>query len=172
MNQSRYLQSILQKYGVFDCKTRSTPCEMSSSASPSVSDSSLSDNPCVYREIVGSLIYAMTCTQPDLSWVVSKLSQHLANPVDTDWVMLKHVLRYLKGTMDYKLCYTKSRNRLDLIGYSDSDWASSVDRRSTIGYYFALNNNGPPISWKTRKQQMVALSSCEAEYMALAASTQ
>ena len=74
--------------------------------------------------------------------------------------------------MDYKLCYTKSGNSLDLIGYSDSDWASSVDRRRTTGYYFALNNNGPPVSWKTRKQQTVALSSCEAEYMALAASTQ
>ena len=103
---------------------------------------------------------------------MTKLSQHLANPVDTDWAMLKYVLKYLKGTLDYKLCYTKSANSLDLTGYSDSDWASSVDGCSTTGYYFALNNNGPPVSWKTRKQQTVALSSCEAEYMALAVSTQ
>ena len=68
MGRSRYLQNILQKYVMFDCKPRSTPCELSSSAPPSVSDSSLSDNPCVYREIVGSLIYAKTCTRPDLSW--------------------------------------------------------------------------------------------------------
>ena len=172
MDQSRYLQNISQKYRIFDCKPRSTACEMSSSASPSVSDSSLSDNPRVYREIVGSLIYAMTCTRPDHSWVVSKLSQHLANPMDTDWIMLKHVLRYLKGILDYKLSYTKSGNSLDLTGYSNSDWASYVDRRSTTGYYFALNSNGPPVSWKTRKQETVALSSCETEYMALAASTQ
>ena len=169
MDQSHYLQNILQKYGMSDCKPRSTPCELSST-SPSVSECSLSDNPRVYREVVGSLIYAMTCTRPDLSWVVSKLSQHLANPADTDWIMLKQVLRYLKGTLHYKLSYVKSENGLGLIGYSDSDWASSADRRSTTGYYFTLNCNGPPISWKTRKQQTVALSSCEAEYMALAAS--
>ena len=84
MNQSRYLQSILQKYGMFDCKPRSTPCEVSTSASHSVSDSSLSDNPRVYREIVGSLIYTMTCTRPDLSWVVSK--HHSTLPIL--WILI------------------------------------------------------------------------------------
>ena len=169
MDQSQYLESILVKYGMTDSKPqRSTPCERIPSVPP---ESNVIDNPRKYREIVGSLIYAMTCTLPDLSWVVSKLSQHLAEP-EVDWVILKHALRYIKGTLDYKLCFTKTVNDLMLIGFSDSDWASSPDRRSTSGYYFSLNENGAPISWKTRKQQTVALSSCEAEYMALAMSTQ
>ena len=172
MDQAEYLSSILQKYGMSECKPRGTPCELGSSNSSSIT-APLSDNPRVYRELVGSLLYATTCTRPDLSWVVSKLSQHLSKPEPTDWVMLKHVLKYVKGTVDHKLCYLKSPNGLDIYGYSDSDWASSTeDRRSTTGYYFALNASGPPISWKSRKQPTVALSSCEAEYMALSAATQ
>ena len=115
----------------------------------------------------------MTCTRLDICWVVTKLSQHLDNPVDADWIMIKHVLRYLKGTLDYRLYYTKSEGDLSLVGYSDSDWGGSLeDRRSTTGYVFMLKPDGPPISWKCKKQPTVALSSCEAEYMALAASIQ
>ena len=171
MDQSQYLMSILQKYGMSECKPRSTPSEPRASTT-STDAAPLSENPRVYRELVGSLLYATTCTRPDLSWVVSKLSQHLANPDLSDWVMLKHVLKYVKGTVNYKLCFTKSSDGLHIHGYSDSDWASSSDRRSTTGYYFALNSSGPPVSWKSRKQPTVALSSCEAEYMALSASTQ
>ena len=130
-------------------------------------------SPRKYREIIGSLIYAMACTRPDLCWIVTKLSQHLDNPTEADWVMVKHVLRYLKGTLDLKLHYKKSSSGLCLSGWSDSDWGSSVeDRRSTTGYLFYLNSEGPPISWNWKKQATVALSSCEAEYMALAASVQ
>ena len=87
--------------------------------------------------------------------------------------MVKHVLQYLKGSIDNGLLYQRSTNGLSIVGYSDSDWASCVEsRRSTTGYYFALNGNGPPVSWKSRKQQTVALSSCEAEYMALSESVQ
>ena len=136
-DQTQYLLSILQKYGMSDCKPRATPCELKPTNS-SQNAVPLSDNPRVYREIVGSLLYVMTCTRPDLSWAVSKLSQHLADPDHSDWVMLKHVLKYVKGTATYKLCYTKSDNGLHIFGFSDSDWASSSDRRSTTGYYFAL----------------------------------
>ena len=86
---------------------------------------------------------------------------------------MNHVLRYLKGTINNKLCYSKSADGLFLNGYSDSDWASSItDRRSTSGFYFSLNPHGPPVSWKSKKQQTVAISSCEAEYMALAGAVQ
>ena len=83
---------------------------------------------------------------------------------------MKHVLRHLKGTLHYELCYRKCDDGLTLVGYSDADWASSADdRQSTSGYCFILNKAGPLISWKSRKQPMVVLSSCEAEYIALSA---
>ena len=87
-------------------------------------------------------------------------------------MMVKHVLRYIKGTQQLKLVYKKSENGLKLEGFSDSDWASSTDRRSTTGYVFFLNSAGGAISWKSRKQPTIALSTCAAEYMALAATTQ
>ena len=172
MEQSVYLQNVLEKFEMQNCKPRGTPCEMNPSAS-NPSQAYEHQSPRKYREIIGSLIYAMACTRPDLCWIVTKLSQHLDNPTEADWVMVKHVLRYLKGTLDLKLHYKKSSSGLCLSGWSDSDWGSSVeDRRSTTGYLFYLNPEGPPISWNSKKQATVALSSCEAEYMALAASVQ
>ena len=170
VDQSKYLSKILVKFGMEQSKPRSTPCEMKPSA---FSDTEPEDPKMKYREVIGSLIYAMICTRPDLSWVVTKLSQHLEKPTNADWVMVKHVLRYIKGTLNKKLTYRKSSEGLKLMGFSDSDWAgSTTDRRSTTGYYFSLNSNSPPVSWKSKKQSTVALSSCEAEYMALSACAQ
>ena len=172
MSQSHYLRTILERFGMDQCKPRSTPCELKLSAYTDEIDDDCPEDERTYREIVGSLVYAMTCTRPDLSWVVTKLSQHLSRPCKADWIMLKHVLRYIKGSIDFKLQYSKSLNGLRLFGYSDADWGSSEDRRSTSGYYFSLNENGPAVSWKSKKQPTVALSSCEAEYMALTLCTQ
>ena len=170
MTQKRHVEKILAKFGMSECKPRSTPCEqkLNFDSEGEVIDST------GYREIVGSLIYIMTCTRPDLSWVVSKLSQYLAEPKQQHWATAKHILRYLKGTMDQELHYQKcEESLLQLEGYSDADWAADKDdRRSTSGYCFSLTENGPVISWKSRKQPTVALSTCEAEYMALAATTQ
>ena len=124
-----------------------------------------------YREIVGSLIYAMTCTRPDLAFVVTRLSQSLEKPSEADWITVKHVMKYLKGSINQKLMYNKADN-IEISGFSDSDWASSHDRRSTTGYCFIMNSRSAVVSWKSKKQQTVALSSCEAEYMAITAATQ
>lgn len=169
MTQTRHIERMLEKFGMSECKPRTTPCEqkLDFDSEGEVIDST------GYREIVGSLIYIMTCTRPDLGWVVSKLSQYLAAPKQEHWVTAKHLLRYLKGTKDQELHYQKSEKSLQLEGYSDADWASDKnDRKSTTGYCFSLTENGPVISWKSRKQPTVALSTCEAEYMALAATTQ
>lgn len=169
MTQKRHIEKVLTKLGMSDCKPRFTPGEQKLSFD---SEGEIID-PTGYREMVGSLIYIMTCTRPDLSWIVSKLSQHLAEPKQQHWSAAKHLLRYLKGTRDQELHYHKSEKGLKLEGYSDADWASDKDdRRSTTGYCFSLTENGPVISWKSRKQSTVALSTCEAEYMALAAATQ
>lgn len=83
------------------------------------------------------------------------------------------MLRYLKGTADLELSFKRSDVDLKLVAYSDADWAADLnDRHSITGYCFSLSKNGPVISWKSKKQQTVALSSCEAEYMALSAAAQ
>ena len=167
MSQKRYLSKVLERFHMSNCKPRNTPSEQKLE----FSDDSKCDAK-LYRESVGYLIYAMTCTRPDLCWVVTKLSQNLSNPQKSHWTAVKHVLRYLKGTLEYELCYRKCKDNLTLKGYSNADWADSSDRRSTSGYCFSLNNIGPPISWKSKKQSTVALSSCEAEYIALALAVQ
>ena len=169
MNQKRYIMKILKRFDMSDCKARSTPCEYKQK----FDNEGQSIDQKRYREVVGSLIYVMTCTRPDLSFIVSKLSQHLSDPKEQHMVTAKHVLRYLKGTVEQELCYKRSDSKLKLVAYCDADWAADQnDRRSTTGYCFSLCKTGPVISWKSKKQSTVALSTCEAEYMALAAATQ
>jgi hypothetical protein len=96
----------------------------------------------------------------------------MSKPLKAHLVMAKRVLRFLKGTMDYGLSFVRSDSALELIGYSDSDWGSSVDRHSISGYCFKLCESGTIISWRSQKQKVIALSTCEAEYIALASATQ
>ena len=169
MSQKSYLEKVLQKFNMSDCKAKRTPSE----AKLNFSANSPSFDARKYREAIGSLIYAMTATRPDISWIVSKLAQYAQNPTEDHWTAVKHVLRYLKGTLDYSLSFTKSEDGLDLMGYCDADWAGSTeDRKSTSGYCFFLNKNSACISWKCRKQSTVALSSCEAEYVAISTALQ
>lgn len=169
--QTKYILKVLDRFNMSDCKPRSTPYEMSVSKISDRPEGESVDSS-YYRAIVGSLIYAMTSTRPDLCYIVTKLSQHLSNPVTEHLTMAKHVLRYLKSTKDVGLVFTKSDGPLVLTGFSDADWGAASDRRSITGYAFRLSESGPLITWKSKKQQTVALSTCEAEYMALAAATQ
>lgn len=170
MNQTQYVERILSKFKMSDCKPKAVPCELGANKACE-SNGSEFENASLYREIVGSLIYLMTCTRPDLCYVVTYLSQHLSKPLKTHYGMAKQVLRYLKGTPCRPLRFIKG-SQPKLMGYSDSDWAMSSDRRSISGYAFKLCNESSLISWKTRKQSIVALSTCEAEYVALATATQ
>ena len=149
MNQKRYIKKVLSKFGMTDCKPRCTPSEQKL---VSVTDDVPVDSR-KYREAVRSLIYIMVCTRPDICWIITKLSQHVSNPLQSHWLAVKQVLRYLNGSIDKELVYTKSGDGLMLVSYSDADWASSVvdDRRSTSGYCFSLTKSGPLISWKSRK---------------------
>ncbi|KAG8492704.1 hypothetical protein CXB51_010346 [Gossypium anomalum] len=118
----------------------------------------------LYRSTIDMLQY-LCITRPDLSYCVNKLSQYMNAPSDSYWQAVKRVLRYLIGTIDHGLWF--SQGPLQLVSYSDADWASSVDdRRSTTGYVIFLGLN--PITWYSKKQAVVSRSSSEAEYRSLA----
>ena len=172
MSQSQYIGKVLSKFEMSDCMPKSTPCAVGVEKECDYNTREL-DDPRLYRAIVGSLIYVMTCTRPDLCYIVTKLSQNMAKPTEADLNRAKYALRYLKGTREQCLKFEKSESPLRLTGFCDSDWGASVkDRRSITGYNFQLSQDGPLISWKSRKQQTVALSTCEAEYISLACAVQ
>ncbi|XP_050233303.1 secreted RxLR effector protein 161-like [Mercurialis annua] len=117
-----------------------------------------------YASVVGSLMYAQTCTRPDISFAVGILGRYQSNPGLDHWKAAKKILRYLQETKDHMLTYRKSKH-LDVIGYCDSDFAGCVDtRKSTFGYLFLLAEGA--ISWKSAKQSVIAASTMEAEYVA------
>ena len=117
-----------------------------------------------YQMIVSSLMYAAVTTCPDISFAVQQLSQFSSNPGWQHWKAAKWVLQYLKGTWHHCLVLGGGKTT-KLTRYTDADWANDPDRRRSIsGYLFSLD--GGVISWNSRKQQTIAASSCEAEYMA------
>ena len=171
MSQRKFLERVLVKFKMENCVPKATPCD--SNANKIRTDDSLElADPKLYREMIGSLIYVMTGTRPDLCYAISLLSQFMSRPKKVHLGLAKHVLRYIKGTLDYSLKFRKSDEMLNLIGFCDSDWGNSEDRHSVSGYVFKMCNDGSPISWRSQKQRTVALSTCEAEYIALASATQ
>ncbi|XP_055603735.1 uncharacterized protein LOC129751963 [Uranotaenia lowii] len=123
-----------------------------------------------FKEAVGCLSFTAQVTRPDISYAVNAVSQFCSNPGRQHWEAVKKIIRYLKGTTTNKLEYSK-RGSSELVGFSDADWGGDPDnRRSTTGYVFTMQ--GGAISWNVKKQPTVALSSCEAEYMALSRTIQ
>ncbi|XP_052197308.1 secreted RxLR effector protein 161-like [Diospyros lotus] len=119
-----------------------------------------------YANVIGTIMYSMISTRPDLAYSISLLSRFMSNPGKSHWDAPKYVLRYIKGTTGVGLSYMKRGENLDLVGYVDSDFAGDRDtRKSTTAYMFSLGGNC--ISWKAQLQPLVALSSTEAEYVAL-----
>ena len=167
MNQSKYTEKILVKFQMTDCHPKAIPCDMNILKAGINNDSKELSDPKLYREIVGNLIYLMTGTRPDICYVVTILSKFMSKPTYEHLNLCKYALKYLKGTVNYKLTFVKSNESLKVIGYCDSDWGGSLDRRSISGYCYKLSDNGSLISWKSKQQRTVALSTCEAEYMAL-----
>ena len=171
MSQSKCIAKMLSKFNMIDCNPKAVPCDPCVSKLNCDDSTYLSDST-LYKEIVGSLIYLMTCTRPDLSFVVTYLSQYMSRPTVAHLSLAKNVLKYLKGTKNYCLTFTKCDHDLKLVGYCDSDWGNSTDRRSISGYCFHLNEKSSLISWKSKKQNVIALSSCEAEYVAMTVAVQ
>jgi hypothetical protein len=124
--------------------------------------------PTAYRSIIGSLRYIVN-TRPDLAYSVGVVSRYMEAPRKAHWVAVKRILRYLKGTIGYDCKYERGTGlKPILFGYSDSDFAGDAeDRKSTTGVVYFLG--GSLVTWASQKQKIVALSSCEAEYVAAAA---
>jgi len=164
LDQESYVDQVLKNFGMDDCKVVSTPIESKVEKVTNNIDVDLSNLP--YQKLIGSLMYLAVLTRPDITFAVNYLSQFNNCYSEYHWQCAKRVLRYLKGTKCYKLCFSKDNvNDLHLEGFVDSDWANDSDRKSYSGYVFKLS--GGPISWQSCKQKSTALSSTEAEYIGL-----
>ncbi|XP_021911171.1 uncharacterized protein LOC110825008, partial [Carica papaya] len=118
-----------------------------------------------YRSLIGSLLY-LTASRPDILFVVSLLSRYMASPRESHLQAAKHALRYLKRTWNFGVQF-KVRAEGGLVGYSDSDWVGSMeDARSTTEYFFKIGSGA--FSWASKKQDIVAQSTTDAEYVAAA----
>lgn len=169
LHQKHYIEAILRKYGMHDAKPAATPADVNQKLKKddSVSKPVNSSN---YQSMVGSLLYAAMATRPDIAQAVSVVSKFNANPSTAHLTAVKRILRYLKGTTELALKYEQSESGT-LIGFSDADWAGDLDdRRSTTGNVFLLS--GGAVSWLSKKQSTVALSTAEAEYVALSQASQ
>jgi hypothetical protein len=119
-----------------------------------------------YGSLIGSLLYLAVCTRPDIAQAVGALSRHTAHPTTVHWQAAKGIVRYLAGTSDLGITFKGTDT--SVLGYTDADYAGDVDtRRSTTGYVFIMN--GGAITWQSKRQPTVAVSTTEAEYMAAAA---
>jgi hypothetical protein len=165
LRQATYADKLLERSGLQDCNPMLAPMESrlklsKESTAPAV-------NATEYRRIIGGLRYLIH-TRPDLSFVVGYLSRFMESPHEDHLTAVKRMLRYVAGTRGHGLFYARRKGEpLKLIGYSDADMAGDIDtRKSTSGIIYFLGES--PITWQSAKQKVVALSSCEAEYIAAA----
>jgi hypothetical protein len=163
LSQGAYASKLLEKAGLVDCNATRTPmearCQLSKESSEAPVDATL------YRSLIGSLRY-LVHTRPDISFAVGFLSRFMEAPASDHLAALKHLLRYIAGTLNLGCVYRRGDSE-KLTGFSNSDHAGDVDtRKSTSGVLFFLGHS--PISWQSQKQKVVTASSCEAEYIAAA----
>ena len=168
LSQKQYLLRLLEKYGLSEANTVSTPMDLNVKL---VKDDkySKSVDPILYQSMVGSLLHAARATRPDIAHTVSIVSKFNAKPSQAHLTAVKRIFRYLKGTLDVTLQYKPTGDKP--LGYSDANWAGDLnDRHSTTGNVFVMS--GGAVSWLSHKQAMVALSTAENEYMALGSAVQ
>jgi hypothetical protein len=161
------MEEVLKRFGMEDCKPIGTPLDTKVKFVKLSNEEYDADAPRMgsvpYKSTVGSLMYAMVATRADLAFAISTVSQHMATPGWSHWMAVKRIMRYLKGSLHLKL--QLGGQHIKLKGYCDADWAGDVnDRRSTTGYAFSLGDG--MVSWSSKRQPTVALSTTEAEYMA------
>ncbi|CAL1397307.1 unnamed protein product [Linum trigynum] len=166
-SQEKYIEKVLQRFNMDNAKAVSCPLAnhftLTSKQSPSIEKEKAEMDKIPYASAVGSLMYAMVCTRPDIAHAVGVVSRFLSKPGKEHWEAVKWILRYLRGSSKMSLCFGDGEPVL--VGYTNANMAGDVDsRRSTSGYLITLS--GGAISWQSRLQKCVALSTTEAEYIA------
>ena len=166
LSQTAYINSILRRFNFTDLKPVSTPMDptirYSKTQCPETLEEKARMKNIPYREAIGALMYCAVATRPDISFAVALLSQFLENPGDTHWNGVKHIYRYLLGTKHLQLVFGETKN--SIAGYTDADGATQEHRHAISGYAFLID--GGAVSWFSRKQEIVTLSTAEAEYVA------
>ena len=172
LTQTNYIKKVLERFSMADAKAVSIPLaphfKLSAAACPTTAVEKGLMSAVPYESAVGSLMYLMVCTRPDIAHAVGMVSRYMSNPGRLHWEGVKWIMRYVKGTSNMGLLFdAKAPKARSLIGYVDSDYAQDLDRRrSTTGYVFTLA--GGCISWRSTLQKCVTLSTTEAEYVAAA----
>jgi hypothetical protein len=171
LSQEVYIDTILKRFDMVEAYGVQMPMDPNVRLDCDPQQGGAAVDPTYYQSIVGSLMYAALGTRPDIAYAVAALSRYNSRPLALHLTAAKRVLRYLKATKAAKLCYTSSADlnyagtSEELHGYTDADWAGdSADRKSQGGFVFAMG--GAAISWQSRKQSLIALSTLEAEYIA------
>ena len=167
LSQAAYIDKVLVRFAMQDSKKGITPfrhgVHLSKDQCPKTPQEKEQMREVPYASAVGSLIYSMLCTRPDICHAVGLVSRYQSNPGPDHWTAVKCILKYLRRTRDYMLIY--GSDELIPVGYTDSDFMSDKDsRKSTSGYVFMLG--GGAISWRSIKQECTADSTSEAEYVA------
>lgn len=169
IGQPAHTENLLKKFGMQDCKPVGTPADISTKLVKATEQEKCIDQQ-LYQSAVGSLMYLSVSTRPDIAYAVGNLARFSSKPTKDHWTALKRVLRYLKGTVKHGILYSQ-KGSTDSVGFSDADWAGDInDRKSTSGYLFQIS--GGAVTWKSKKQSCVALSTAEAEYIALSSAVQ
>ncbi|KAL5745542.1 hypothetical protein ACOSP7_026688 [Xanthoceras sorbifolium] len=168
LSQAEYIKKVLSRFNMQDAKPVSTPLgvhfRLSKEQSPKTEEERTHMAKVPYASAIGSLMYAMVCTRPDIAQAVGAVSRYMNNPGKIHWEAVKWILRYLRGTTNKTLCFKGGDTTLT--GYVDADLAGNVDiRKSTTGYVYTLG--GTAVSWVSQLQKIVALSTTEAEYVAV-----
>jgi len=169
LSQRQYILDILERFQMSDCKPVSTPLDPSVRLSASMSPQSAADTKFMesvpYIQAVGALMYLAVATRPDIAFAVGVLARFNKNPGLLHWKAVKHLFRYLKGTLDYKLTYGPSSSPELFTTYTDADHAGNPDNGRSTSRYLVKMGTGA-ISWSSKLQSIVALSTTEAEFVA------
>jgi len=166
LSQTTYINTILDHFALTNAKPYRSPMVpgivYSKDDSPSSPQEATHMEKLPYQEAIGSLMYASVATRPDISFTVAALSQFLDNPGEVHWEAVKRILHYLSGTKDFVLTYGDEHH--NLIGYMDADGATQEHRHAISGHAFLID--GGAVSWSSHKQELITLSTAEAEYVA------